>query len=99
MILSPFKRGLLLLCLATLFGGCATQKSLYTWGNYQPQLYAYFKNNGTSPQAQLADLEKGLQVAASKGERIPPGYHAHMGLLYLNTGSPEKAVAALSNEV
>ena len=97
---TSLQRGLLALCLpsALILGGCATQKNLYNWGSYQPQVYAYLKSDSTSPQAQLNELEKGLQLASSKGEKVPPGYHAHMGLLYLNTGSPDKAVAAWDRE-
>ena len=97
---TSLQRGLLALCLpcALILGGCATQKNLYNWGSYQPQVYAYLKSDSTSPQAQLNELEKGLQQANSNGEKVPPGYHAHMGLLYLNTGSPDKAVAAWNRE-
>lgn len=97
---TSLSRGLLALCLpcSLVLGGCATQKNLYNWGSYQPQVYAYFKNDSTSPQTQLNEMEKGLQQASSKGEKVPPGYHAHMGLLYLNTGSPSKAVAAWERE-
>lgn len=31
-------------------------------------------------------LEQGLARSAARQAALPPGYHAHLGLLYLNTG-------------
>lgn len=67
---------------ALLLTGCATQSQpLYYWGTYQPQLYGHFtKEKG--PEEQIAALEAGLEKARSIGKNVPPGYHAHLGLLY-----------------
>lgn len=64
-------------------GGCASQRpGLYDWGSYETQVYAYFNNSG-SPEQQIAALEQRLQTNSS---RSPPGYHAHLGLLYGKVG-------------
>lgn len=65
-----------------LLSGCATQTPpLYYWGDYQPQVYGYFtKNKG--PQEQIASLEAGLETARASGRSVPPGYLAHLGILY-----------------
>lgn len=65
-----------------LLTGCATQQQpLYYWGDYQPQVYAHFtKDKG--PEEQIANLEAGLEKARASGKPPPPGYNAHLGILY-----------------
>lgn len=62
--------------------GCATGPGpLYYWGDYQPALYGHFTKE-TGPQEQIASLEAGLEKARAAGKPVPPGYNAHLGLLY-----------------
>lgn len=80
--------GLLRVAIISLVGltGCATRSSnMYQWGSYETQVYNYF-NNGTSPEIQIAELEKTLQTAPSGTRPVPPGFHAHLGLLYGQVG-------------
>lgn len=67
---------------ALFLSGCVTQPpSLYYWGEYQPQVYGHFtKNSGT--EAQILALEAGLEKARAEGKTVPPGYNAHLGILY-----------------
>jgi hypothetical protein len=77
--------------------GCQhRQPSLYQWENYQPQVYQYFK--GESPDAQIAVLERDLQEIRAHGRTPPPGYHAHLGLLYSVTGKADQMVAEFEAE-
>lgn len=78
--------------------GCAGPQPLYHWSNYQPMVYEHLKGTGKGPEGQILDLEKGIQQAAAKGTTVPPGYHAHLGLLYLNTGRNAQAAAAWEQE-
>ncbi len=79
--------------------GCATPaRPLYHWGDYQPQVYAYFKGDGESPEAQQSKLEATAQQAQAKGEALPPGFNAHLGLLYLKAGQIDKARASFQTE-
>ncbi len=98
----PTARGLAGLCLLAALSaltGCAGPKQLYSWNDYQPQVYAHLKNDGkSSPEEQILELEAGIQKAAAKGAQVPPGYHAHLGLLYLNTGRTDQALAAWNQE-
>lgn len=65
-----------------LLAGCATgPQSLYYWGNYQPEVYSYFVKD-QSPEQQIAILEAGLEEARAMGKPVPPGYNAHLGLVY-----------------
>lgn len=93
------RRGLAALCQLATLAGCAGPKQLYAWNGYQTQVYAHLKNDGkSSPEEQIIELEKGIQQAAAKGTQVPPGYHAHLGLLYLNTGRTDQALAAWNQE-
>ena len=86
------------LAAALLLSGCASApKTLYQWEGYQPQVYEYFK--GEEPaQAQAEALERDLQKIASTGNKAPPGYHAHLGMLYLSMGKDDQMVQQLRTE-
>jgi hypothetical protein len=84
----------------TLFSGCAMNNSappLYQWTGYQPQVYEYFKGK-TGPTAQIEALEKAFEQIRAKGNTPPPGFHAHLGMLYASVGEDEKAQQAFEAE-
>lgn len=85
---------------AILLAGCVTQaKPLYYWGDYQPAVYDYFKGDGSaSPEEQIARLELTAQQAHSRGDALPPGFNAHLGLLYLKAGRLDQARQAFRTE-
>ncbi|WP_348533510.1 DUF4810 domain-containing protein [Herbaspirillum sp. 3R11] len=79
--------------------GCATrQQPIYGWGNYQQQVYEYFKADTKSNEEQIAALEESIQKNRSKGAPLPPGYHAHLGMLYANAGKPDMVVQEFETE-
>jgi hypothetical protein len=84
---------------AMLLAGCAapTTPPLYQWNGYQPQVYEYFKGK-TSQQAQIDTLEQALQEIRAKGQTPPPGFHAHLGMLYASVGNARQAEQALQAE-
>jgi hypothetical protein len=84
---------------AMLLAGCAapTTPPLYQWSGYQPQVYEYFKGQ-TSPQEQIDALEKALQEIRAQGKSPPPGFHAHLGMLYASVGKEQQAEQALQAE-
>ncbi|MGQ0502141.1 MAG: DUF4810 domain-containing protein [Panacagrimonas sp.] len=89
----------LALIVAVAATGCATPpKTLYYWGDYQPQVYAHLKGDGTSLDAQRIKLEATAQLAQAKGDPLPPGFNAHLGLLYLKAGQADKARTAFQLE-
>lgn len=82
---------------AVALAGCHTApKTLYQWESYQPQVYQHFK--GESPDQQIAALEKDLQTISAKGGAAPPGYHAHLGMLYAATGKSDQMIAQFEDE-
>ncbi|WP_175957653.1 DUF4810 domain-containing protein [Burkholderia sp. BCC0405] len=84
--------GLSAIAAALLLAGCAapTTPPLYQWNGYQPQVYEYFKGK-TSPQEQIDALEQALQEIRAKGNMPPPGFHAHLGMLYASVGDTQRA--------
>ncbi|OXI69959.1 DUF4810 domain-containing protein [Burkholderia sp. AU28863] len=81
-----------------LLAGCASSTPpLYQWTGYQPQVYEYFKGQ-KSPQEQIDALEKALQDIRGKGHTPPPGFHAHLGMLYASIGSEQQAEQELQAE-
>jgi len=78
-------RPVLAIATAAALTACHTAPApIYQWHNYQPVVYKYFK--GESPEEQIAMLEKDLKKIKSDGERVPPGFHAHLGMLYSSVG-------------
>lgn len=83
------------LLLTGLLGACAP-KTLYHWGEYETNLYAYYKN----PEA-LEALMEALDSAIIEGEkdkRIPPGLYAEYGFLLLVKEQRGKAVIYFNKE-
>lgn len=78
--------------------GCATQKTLYNWGGYQQQVYQHFKTDGNSHEEQIIALEQDLQKAHAKGDSLPPGYHAHLGMLYAKAGKQDQVIQSFETE-
>lgn len=81
---------------AGLLAGCAGPQSMYQWEGYQSQVYEYFK--GESKEAQITALESGLEKIKAKDGSVPPGYHAQLGMLYLNVGKGDQMVKEFQTE-
>lgn len=92
-------RLLLALGATLMLAGCATaprSQPLYQWESYQDQVYGYFK--GDSKEKQVAALEQDLEKMRAQGHIAPPGVHAHLGMLYSETGNDSKALEHLMAE-
>lgn len=77
--------------------GCQTPTPpIYQWGAYEPQLTQHFK--GESPDQQIVVMEKQLQTAGARGKQVPPGFHAHLGMLYSMAGRPGQVAAQFEEE-
>jgi hypothetical protein len=78
-------------------GACSSQpKSLYRWGDYDDQVYAYLQKTSSLEQ-QIATLEKTLHTTTNPAH-IPPGFYAHLGLLYGEVGRYADMQRALEME-
>ncbi|MEG0001796.1 MAG: DUF4810 domain-containing protein [Comamonas sp.] len=83
--------------LGCLLLGCAALAPLYDWKSYPDQVYSYLKNDGTSAEQQIQALEEGLAQMQDPAA-LPPGYQAHLGLLYLKVGRTNDGLLAWERE-
>lgn len=66
--------------------GCASApQPLYHWEGYQQQVYERFESS-SSTEEQIAVLEASVQHARAADRPLPPGFHAHLGMLYADIG-------------
>jgi hypothetical protein len=80
-------------------GGCAhAPKELYHWEGFQGQLYEYFKADSSGPEEQLRILDAQAQKARARGAALPPGFRAHLAMIYLRLGRDGEAKQALEAE-
>ncbi|CAM5204194.1 hypothetical protein CDEN61S_00899 [Castellaniella denitrificans] len=85
--------------LVGLLTACAPrQPLLYNWESYQPQVHAYFKDEGGDTAAQVQTMEHNIETARAANQALPPGFHAHLGLLYLKTGEDARALEQIQSE-
>lgn len=88
-----------LLLLAALASGCApAPQKLYQWDNYQPAVYQHYQADTANLVEQIQKLEASIAKASATGVSVPPGLHAHLGMLYFNTGRDQEARAQFAAE-
>lgn len=88
-----------ILIACTALGACATKPtSLYQWEGYPGLVDAYFRADTLSPDAQTQKMQEGLQKIQAAGGVAPPGYHAHLGLLYGQQGRLDQFAAQIQTE-
>jgi hypothetical protein len=79
--------------------GCAqAPKQTYHWEGFQGQLYEYFKADSSSPEEQLRALDAQVQKARASGAALPPGFRAHLAMIYLRLGRDGEAKQELEAE-
>jgi hypothetical protein len=95
-------RQLSVLALVAMLSACAQPssgvKSLYRWGAYQPSVYDFLTEDGADYHLQAETLEKNVQTAQAHNAALPPGFRAHLGMLYLKTGKADKALELFEDE-
>jgi len=77
--------------------GCTSTPSLYNWGNFQSQMYSNLKS-GSSIESQISVMEKDLNKILSKNNLVPPGFYAHLGMLYSEAGNMLRAIECFNEE-
>lgn len=73
-------------------------RPLYEWGSYQTQVYEHFKATSSGPEEQVIALERDLEQIRANNATPPPGYYAHLGMLYASMGKDDLTVKAFQNE-
>jgi len=72
---------------ALVLTGCQTARPLYYWGHYEPMTYQmYSAPQKAPPEKQIETMLEDEQKAASANLPAHPGFHAHLGYLYYQTG-------------
>ncbi|MFN5540981.1 MAG: DUF4810 domain-containing protein [Betaproteobacteria bacterium] len=81
-----------LLGMGILVAGCAQQpKLLYSWESYPRIQYDTLLRAGSSPAAQIRDMQAHAEKARASNSALPPGFRAHLGMLQLSTGNAGEA--------
>jgi hypothetical protein len=81
-----------------LLSGCVSRpQPLYYWGDYQAQVYGHFKGE-KGPEDQIQALEEVREKARAQGKSLPPGFQAHLAMLYGQSGRAERLVENLEAE-
>ena len=82
-----------------LLTACATPPApLYQWGAFTQHTYDTLRGEGKSPIEQVDLMLAHQQKVAAAGQKLPPGFHAHLGLLYLKLGRSDAAQASFEAE-
>jgi hypothetical protein len=81
----------------SLLAACAQPPTIYSWDSYQPAVYDYLQGSENST-AHIEAMEKNVETARARGAALPPGFHAQLGLLYLQQGKGAQATAQIQAE-
>jgi hypothetical protein len=77
--------------LGVMLSGCVTNNYTYDWGDYDPSLYAYYKN--PAKVGQFSDSLAAIVKAGDAGNvKVPPGIYAEYGYLKLQHGKNSDAI-------
>lgn len=83
-----FIRGLLGAGVTLVLAGCAhAPKPLYLWEGFPRQQYETLLQEGTNPEEQIRELQAHAEKARAEDAALPPGFRAHLGMLYLEAGN------------
>lgn len=69
----------------------APKPPLYMWENFPRQQYASLLGESAGPEGQIQAMEAHAEKARAAHAALPPGFRAHMGMLYLSTGNASMA--------
>ena len=83
---------IILMSLLVILTGCKTVEPIYYHGNYHDVVYSYFNADEITLENQITDINTTILNAESKGKPIAPGIHAHLGMLYFETGNTSEGV-------
>ncbi|MBL0717336.1 MAG: DUF4810 domain-containing protein [Desulfosarcina sp.] len=91
---------MLLLLSAFIVAGCATNKDMYYWGEYEKLIHdTYIKPGSADPQTQIEKLSADLQKSEARGKQAAPGIYAHLGYLYALQGKDSQSKSAFMEEL
>ena len=94
------RRTLTLAAAILALAGCATRPpTIYQWGSYEELVYTSHAAPGNvPPEKQIEILEADYEKARAGDRRMPPGWHAHLGYLYVQLGKTDQGRQELLTE-
>jgi hypothetical protein len=94
------RRAILAAAVALAMTACASAPpTTYKWGSYEEVIYeSYVSHDDVPAEKQIELLEKDYQAARATNQRLPPGWHAHLGYLYYQIGRVGQARQEFSTE-
>jgi hypothetical protein len=86
-------RSALLVGALMLLVGCAQKgpEPLYMWESFPRQQYQTLAQDGVGLEQQIQDTEAHAEKARGANAALPPGFRAHLGMLYLSSGNADQA--------
>lgn len=91
--------GAVALLAALWLAGCAqAPKDIYSWDTFARQQHEVLRSEGAQSAQQIQAMEAHAQKARGEGAALPPGFRAHLGMLYLSAGNVEQANGLLQAE-
>jgi hypothetical protein len=81
-----------------LFGCAHAPTPLYQWDTYQKNVYQFLKHEDANPDEQMRLMQAQAEKSRIAGTRLPPGFRAHLGMLYLQLGQDSDAKQQLQAE-
>lgn len=78
---------------------CRQNSRYYHWGTYEQSVAELTQSQGlVDVDAHIVAFVEQIERTRQEGGRIPPGLHAHLGLLYSLRGELDFAQAAFESE-
>lgn len=95
--MSHLSRIVLLFLSGIFLNGCAS--TMHDWGNYEPELYSYYKSPTSEEQQELVnELAKIFARTEKKGVSPPPGLYAEYGTFLFQEGDYPNAIQFYEKE-
>lgn len=86
------------MCALMLTACVQAPKKMYNWDSYTQQTYNHMRSDGATYQEEILALEQNAEKAKARDQALPPGFHAHLGMLYLKDSQDDRAVAEFEEE-
>ncbi|MBB1387043.1 DUF4810 domain-containing protein [Pseudoalteromonas sp. SG45-5] len=83
---------------AALTGCNATKEPIYYYGGYNTAVYAFLKADTITVEEQISMLEQTIADATNRNKAVAPGLHAHLGMLYFETGNSSQGTTHFETE-
>ncbi|MDG1254448.1 MAG: DUF4810 domain-containing protein [Glaciecola sp.] len=68
--------------------GATAPPPLYYYGDYPATVYQFFKSDETSTAEQIEKMVLVIAKSTDTDQHVAPGVHAHLGMLYFESGNP-----------